>query len=434
MEMSIRFPNIGINLSYVGRGISVFGYEITFYGILIALGMMLGICFIVLEAKRRGQEPNLYLGMILTSMIIGTIGGRLLYVAFSWTLYRGNIQSIFNIRNGGMSFYGALFGGILGALLFGRIKKTSFWKVADTASMGLLISQIIGRWGDFFNRESFGEYTGSYFAMQLPLSSVQSGSVSALMRENLTVVDGISYIQVHPVFLYESALCLILLFFLLASQRRKKFQGEIFMRYMSLYGLIRCFTEWLRTDGIRIPGTRISVSFVISAFLFLFFGTEALVRRAMEKKRAAARKRRKEALYAAEEQAEAELDRQDKEKEIAAKQKQEALAAKKEQEIQSEENQEDDWDGTLPSARKNREDAEDGEVSFAGKNREDAEDGEISSAGKNREDDRDGEVSSVRKKRNDNGDDNMPSDKNHQDMQRENAVSENADSAEDSEL
>ena len=285
--------------------------------------------------------------------------------------------------------------------------------------MGLLISQIIGRWGDFFNRESFGEYTGSYFAMQLPLSSVQSGSVSALMRENLTVVDGISYIQVHPVFLYESALCLILLFFLLASQRRKKFQGEIFMRYMSLYGLIRCFTEWLRTDGIRIPGTRISVSFVISAFLFLFFGTEALVRRAMEKKRAAARKRRKEALYAAEEQAEAELDRQDKEKEIAAKQKQEALAAKKEQEIRSEENQEDDWDGTLPSARKNREDAEDGEVSFAGKNRED---------------DRDGEVSSVRKKRNDNGDDNMPSDKNHQDMQRENAVSENADSAEDSEL
>ena len=87
--------------------------------------------FIVLEAKRRGQEPNLYLGMILTSMITGTIGGRLLYVAFSWTLYRGNIQSIFNIRNGGMSFYGALFGGILGALLFGRIKKTSFWKVAD---------------------------------------------------------------------------------------------------------------------------------------------------------------------------------------------------------------------------------------------------------------------------------------------------------------
>ena len=104
MEMSIRFPNIGINLKYVGRGISVFGYEITFYGILIALGMILGICFVVLEAKRRSQEPNLYLGMILTSIITGTIGGRLLYVAFCWSLYRGNIQSILNIRSGGMSF------------------------------------------------------------------------------------------------------------------------------------------------------------------------------------------------------------------------------------------------------------------------------------------------------------------------------------------
>lgn len=353
MEMSIRFPNIGINLKYVGRGISVFGYEITFYGILIALGMILGICFVVLEAKRRSQEPNLYLGMILTSIITGTIGGRLLYVAFCWSLYRGNIQSILNIRSGGMSFYGALFGGILGAVLFCRIRKTSFWKMADTASIGLLTVQIIGRWGDFFNRESFGEYTDSYFAMQLPLSSVQSGAVSAAMREHLTVVDGVSCIQAHPVFLYESVLCLLLLFFLLTSQRRKKFQGEIFMRYLSLYGLIRCFTEWLRTDGIMIPGTRISVSFVISAFLFLFFGAEALIRRSMEKKRAAARKRRREAFYAAEEQAEAELDRDEKERELAAKQKREQEAAQKESE-----KQEDDWDGTLPSARRLQESAE----------------------------------------------------------------------------
>ncbi|MDO4306416.1 MAG: prolipoprotein diacylglyceryl transferase [Eubacteriales bacterium] len=345
MEMSIQFPNIGIELGHVVRSVNLFGYEITFYGILIAVGMILGISFVVLEAKRRSQNPNLYLGMILAALITGLIGARLFYVGFSWTLYRGNIQAILNISNGGLSIYGGMLGGALGAALFCKMKKASFWQMADTASMGLLIAQIIGRWGDFFNRESFGEYTDSIFAMVLPLSSVQSQDVSSLMRDNLAVIDGVSYIQVHPVFFYESVLCLILLLFLLASQRRKKFHGEIFMRYLSLYGLIRCFTEWLRTDKILFPGTKIPVSLAVSVFLFLFFGMEAMVRRSMEKKRAAARRRRREAFYAAEEQTAAELDRQDEERA--------RLAAKKAPEPEKETvpEPEDDWDGTLPSER-----------------------------------------------------------------------------------
>lgn len=351
--MSIGFPNIGIEFARVGRSINILGYEITFYGILIAIGMILGVSFVVLEAKRRNQNPNLYLGMILVALITGLIGARLFYAGFSWPLYRGNIQAVFRIRSGGLSIYGGILGGALGAALFCRIKKISFWQMADTASMGLLIAQIIGRWGDFFNRESFGEYTESYFAMQLPLSSVQTGEVSAKMRENLTVIDGVSYIQAHPVFLYESILCLVLLLFLLASQRRKKFQGEIFMRYLSLYGLIRCFTEWLRTDKILFPGTRIPVSLAVSAFLFLFFGAEAMIRRSMEKKRAAARKRRREAFYAAEEQAEAELDRQDEEKARAAAESQAVSETEAAQEAE-----EDDWDGTLPSVRRRQEEAE----------------------------------------------------------------------------
>lgn len=349
MEMSIRFPNIGIEFSQVGRSVSIFGYEVAFYGILIALGMILGISFVVLEAKRRSQNPNLYLGMILVSMITGLIGARLFYVGFSWTLYRGNIQAILNIRNGGLSIYGGIFGGVLGAALFCRLRKVPFWQMADTASIGLLIAQIIGRWGDFFNRESFGEYTDSIFAMELPLSSVQSQDVSSLMRDNLAVIDGVSYIKVHPVFLYESILCLVLLLFLLASQRKKKFHGEIFMRYLSLYGLIRCFTEWLRTDKILFPGTRIPVSLTVSAFLFLFFGIEAMVRRSMEKKRAAARRRRREAFYAAEEQTAAEYDRLEEEKKRAS--------ARKEPEPEPVSEPEDDWDGTLPSVRKQQEEA-----------------------------------------------------------------------------
>lgn len=349
MEMSIRFHNIGIAFGQVGRSVNIFGYEVAFYGILIALGMILGISFVVLEAKRRSQNPNLYLGMILVSLITGLIGARLFYVGFSWTLYRGNIQAILNVRNGGLSIYGGIFGGVLGAALFCKLRKVSFWQMADTASIGLLIAQIIGRWGDFFNRESFGEYTDSILAMELPLSSVQSQDVSSLMRDNLAVIDGVSYIQVHPVFLYESILCLVLLLFLLASQRKKKFQGEIFMRYLSLYGLIRCFTEWLRTDKILFPGTRIPVSLTVSAFLFLFFGIEAMVRRSMEKKRAAARRRRREAFYAAEEQTAAEYDRLEAEKERAS--------ARKEPEPEPVSEPEDDWDGTLPSVRKQQEEA-----------------------------------------------------------------------------
>lgn len=349
MEMSIRFPNIGIEFGQVGRSVSIFGYEVAFYGILIALGMILGISFVVLEAKRRSQNPNLYLGMILVSMITGLIGARLFYVGFSWTLYRGNIQAILNVRNGGLSIYGGIFGGVLGAALFCKLRKVSFWQMADTASIGLLIAQIIGRWGDFFNRESFGEYTDSIFAMELPLSSVQSQDVSSLMRDNLAVIDGVSYIQVHPVFLYESILCLVLLLFLLASQRKKKFPGEIFMRYLSLYGLIRCFTEGLRTDKLLFPGTRIPVSLTVSAFLFLFFGIEAMVRRSMEKKRAAARRRRREAFYAAEEQTAAEYDRLEEEKKRAS--------ARKEPEPEPVSEPEDDWDGTLPSVRKQQEEA-----------------------------------------------------------------------------
>ncbi len=356
MEMSIGFPNIGIEFAHVGESASIFGYKIAFYGILAALGMILGIAYVVLESKRRGQDPNLYLGMILVGIITGLLGARLFYVGFSWPLYRGNIQEIFNIRSGGLSIYGGIFGGGLGAALFCRIRKISFWGMADTASIGLLIAQIIGRWGDFFNRGSFGEYTDSYFAMRLPLSAVQTDEVSAQMRENLAVIDGVSYIQAHPVFLYESVLCLVLLMFLLASQRKKKFQGEIFMRYLSLYGLIRCFTEWLRTDKLLLPGTRISVSLLVSVFLFLFFGAEALIRRSMEKKRAAARRRRREAFYAAEEEAEAELDRQDQEK-AAARAKgtdpkgQEELLDK----MESAEEEEDEWDGSLPSVKRAQE-------------------------------------------------------------------------------
>lgn len=295
--MTIRFPNLELELDYVAKSIHIFGFEITIYGILIALGMLLGIAFVVLEAKRSNQNQDMYLDMAIFGLLGGVIGARLFYVGFSWNLYKGNLMEILNTRGGGMALYGGILGGALAAALFCRIKKLSFWKMADIASMGILIGQIIGRWGNFFNRESFGEYTESFFAMQLPLSAVRTSEVTPLMRENLQMIDGVSYVQVHPLFLYESLWCLFLLLFLLACRRRKRFQGELFMRYLAGYGLGRFLIEWLRTDKILIPGTKIGVSLVISAALFVIFGITVTVKRIMAKKRAAAQKRRRQREY-----------------------------------------------------------------------------------------------------------------------------------------
>lgn len=303
MEMSIRFPKLGLGFDYVPKSFQVFGFEITIYGILIAVGMILGISFVVLEAKRSNQNQDKYLDMIILSLAAAVVGARLSYVGLNWTLYRGNPMEIFNLRGGGIWFYGGLLGGILAAVLFCRISSLPFWQMADTAVMGILIGQAVGRWGNFFNRESFGEYTDGIFAMQLPISAVRSGEVTELMRENLISEGGISYIQVSPVFLYESLWCLLLFLILLAVKRRKKFHGEIFMLYLAGYGLGRFFFEWIRTDKILIPGTKVGIGIVISAALFLFFVPAVWVKRTMSRKRAAARKRRREKIYQAQEEA-----------------------------------------------------------------------------------------------------------------------------------
>lgn len=289
MEMSIRFPGLNLVLDYVPRSFQIFGMEFTVYGVLIAVGALLGMGLTVLEAKRNGEDQNKYLDMMILSLLAAVVGSRLFYVIFSWDLYNGDIRAIMDLRNGGYAFYGGLLAGVLAAALFCRITKMSFWRMADTASLGILLGQVIGRWGNFFNRESFGEYTDQIWAMQLPLSAVRSGEVSGTMRDNLLTIDGIAYIQVQPVFLYESLWCLILLLMLLALRRKKRYEGELFLRYLAGYGLGRFFFEWIRTDTLCIPGTKVGVSLIISAALFLICGPIVIVRKVMTEKREAIR-------------------------------------------------------------------------------------------------------------------------------------------------
>lgn len=293
MEMSIRFPGLDLVLSYVPRSFQVFGMEFTIYGVLIAIGALLGMGLVTLEAKRNGEDQNKYLDMTIISLLFSVVGSRLFYVAFSWELYKGNLNEILDFRNGGYAFYGGLLVGCCAAAVFCRLAKMSFWRAADIASLGILLGQIIGRWGNFFNRESFGEYADFPWVMQLPLSAVRSGEVSGNMRDNLLTIDGISYIQVQPVFLYESLWCLILLLLLLALRRKKRFEGELFMIYLAGYGLGRFFFEWLRTDKLYIPGTKLGISLVISAALFIICTPVVIVRGVMTQKRDAIRRRRR---------------------------------------------------------------------------------------------------------------------------------------------
>lgn len=298
MKMSIRFPNLGLDFTEVWKSLEIFGFEITFYGILICVGMLVGIWFVILETKRRNQDQNLVLSTVICALLGGFVGARLYYVAFSWSLYRDNWWAIFNVRDGGFAIYGGILGGAFAAWIFSKVKKIAFLEMADTACMGLLIGQIIGRWGDFFNRDSFGYYTDGLSAMALPLSSVDYRHVTAQMVEHQQTVGEITFIQAHPAFLYEIIWNLVLLILILGLRRRKRFQGEVFFIYLTGYGLGRFWIEGIRTDQLLISGTSLGVSCVLSAILVVIGSFTIIARETMERKRAKVRRQVSEVEYA----------------------------------------------------------------------------------------------------------------------------------------
>lgn len=269
MTMSIDFPNLGIHLEHVGKMISVFGFDIAYYGIVIGLSVVAGIVMASHLAKISGQNPDIYYDLAIYAVIISVIGARIYYVIFSWDSYKDDLLSIFNLREGGLAIYGGVIAAVITVAVYCKVKKLSFGLLADTACPGLILGQIMGRWGNFFNREAFGEYTDSLFAMRLPFDAVRSSDVTEMMRRNIEVVDGISYIQVHPTFLYESLWNVGVLFIMLWCSKRKKFDGEILLIYFLGYGVGRFWIEGLRTDQLLIPGSNIAVSQVLALVLVI---------------------------------------------------------------------------------------------------------------------------------------------------------------------
>ena len=269
MTTNINFPNLGIHLKNVGQTISVFGFEIAYYGIIIGIGVLAGIAMAAFLAKKTGQDPDTYYDLALYAVVLSVIGARIYYVIFSWDSYKDDLLSIFNIRQGGLAIYGGVIAAIITVAVYGKIKKIPFGLMADTAGPGLILGQIIGRWGNFFNREAFGDYTNNLFAMQLPVDAVRSSDVTEKMLEYAEIIDGIRYIQVHPTFLYESLWNVCVLALMLWWVKRKQFDGQVFLIYLFGYGVGRFWIEGLRTDSLMFFGTGLRVSQVLAILMAL---------------------------------------------------------------------------------------------------------------------------------------------------------------------
>lgn len=263
----IRFPHLGIVIDSLGQGITIGNFTIAYYGMVIAFGMVMGYLMASWQAGRTGQNRDIYLDLAMWDIIFAVIGARAYYVIFSWDYYRAHPAEIFNIRGGGLAIYGGVIGGVLTTWIFSRVRHKSFLELVDTACAGLLTGQIIGRWGNFFNREAFGDYTDGLFAMQIPQKDVAVGNVTSKMLQHLQRIDGVEYIQVHPTFLYESLWNLCVLLFLLWFTPKRKFRGQLFLIYMIGYGAGRFWIESLRTDQLQFLGTGIAVSQVLSGTL-----------------------------------------------------------------------------------------------------------------------------------------------------------------------
>lgn len=265
----IRFPHMGIEIQNLERYIYIFGYPVAYYGIIITLGMLAGYLMVSWTAKRTRQDKELYMDFALYAILVAVLGARCYYVVFEWDSYKDDLLQVFNLRGGGLAIYGGIIGGVLTAVVYARVKKISLFLLLDTACVGLVTGQIIGRWGNFVNKEAFGGYTDNFFAMQLKASEVQSNYITDELRDHMLILDGTQYIQVHPTFLYESLWNLCILCLLIFFTKRKKFNGEVFLLYLFGYGLGRVWIEGLRTDQLRLPGTEIAVSQVLSAILVI---------------------------------------------------------------------------------------------------------------------------------------------------------------------
>lgn len=279
----IAFPNLGIYLKNVPKSFSIFGFEVALYGVIIGIGVLCGVLMAAHMAKKEEVDPDLIWDFAIYAIIFSIIGARIYYVVFEWDMYKDDLLNIFNIRNGGLAIYGAVIAAFITLWVYCKVKKQSFLQIADICVPGLVLGQAIGRWGNFTNREVFGEYTENLLAMRLPIDAVRRSDISETIARN--IAEGTNYIQVHPTFLYESLWNLVLLLAMILYRKHKKFEGEMWLLYLGGYGLGRAWIEGIRTDTLFLPHTTIAVSQVLAIILFVVsLAADILIRVHLKKK------------------------------------------------------------------------------------------------------------------------------------------------------
>ena len=218
-------------------------------------------------AKRGGWDKEKIWDFFFYGVIFGVIGARIYYVIFAWDYYKDNPVQVFNLRQGGLAIYGGVIAAFATVFIYCKITKINPFRLLDYATPGLALGQAFGRWGNFFNREVFGEYTDNIFAMRLPVSRVRPQDISESIRAHMA--EGQNYIQVHPTFLYECLWNLAIVALMVKFEPKKKFVGEVALWYLGGYGLGRFWIEGIRTDTLFIPGTTLAVSQVLAIVMFI---------------------------------------------------------------------------------------------------------------------------------------------------------------------
>lgn len=266
--MNVSFPGLGINLEINRTAFELFSYPIYWYGIIIAFGLVMGVLVASVASKKLGESTDIPLDLAIFCGPVAVIFARIYYVVFKLDYYLDNPSDIFNFRAGGIAIYGAVIGAVLAASLYAKYKKYSVLKVYDIGSVGLITGQMIGRWGNFFNQEAFGDNTN------LPWGMISENTVSYLGDLKSGGINVDPFMPVHPTFLYESLWCMGVLVVMFAILKNYSYNGQLFFGYASLYGLGRLWIEGLRTDSLMIGPFRVSqmvALFSVLVFGFLYF-------------------------------------------------------------------------------------------------------------------------------------------------------------------
>ncbi len=252
----ISFPGLGIEIN-PPSSFSIGSLNIHFYGLIIAVGLLLAVVYGIRRQKQFGFRGDDIIDGVLWIVPLSVICARLYYCIFSWDSYKDNPISILYIWEGGLAIYGGVIGAAIGVILHSRVKKLSLPALLDLVALGFLIGQAIGRWGNFMNREAFGEEITSNFFLRMGL---MSGGI-------------VKYY--HPTFLYESLWNTVGFVALHFLSKKRQYDGQIALGYVAWYGLGRTMIEGLRTDSLywgpfRVSQLLAAVSCVIATAVLIF--------------------------------------------------------------------------------------------------------------------------------------------------------------------